>query len=100
MKITHEILKEYARANVPCTFSFCNKVIQGILYYEKPYKSELIFVLSYDARLCGARPENNTEYPNSRIISSTNIPYELDDHAVKFIKFEISKYFIGSYDNA
>lgn len=97
MKITHKILKEYARANIPCTISFGGYIIQCILYYEKPHINERIFVLSYDTRLCGAHPENNnTEYPNSRIVSSTHTPYELDDHAVKFIKFEISKYFIGS----
>lgn len=97
MKITHEILKAYARAGMPCTISFSGYIIQCILYYEKIYTSEKVFILSYDARLCGARPENNnTKYTHSRIVSSTYTPYELDDHAVKFIKFEVSKYFIGS----
>ena len=97
MIITHEILKAYACAGIPCTISFGGCIIQCILYYEKPLRNERIFVLSYDARLCGAHPENNnTKYTNSRIVSSTSMPYELDDHAVKFIKFEISKHFIGS----
>lgn len=97
MKITHEILKAYARAGIPCTISFGGYIIQCILYYERLYTSEKVFILSYDAHLWGAHPENNnTKYTHSRIVSSTYTPYELDDHAVKFIKFEISKYFIGS----
>lgn len=96
MKITHEILKAYARAGKPCTISFGGYIIQCILYYERSNTSERVFILSYDARLCGASTKRYTKYTNSRIVSSTNSPYELDDHAVKFIKFEISKYFIGS----
>lgn len=97
MKITHEILKAYARAGIPCTISFSGYIIQCILYYERSYTSEKVFILSYDARLYGVHPENNnTKYTHSRIVSSTSSPYELDDHDVKFIKFEISKYFIGS----
>lgn len=96
MKITHEILKAYARAGIPCTISFGGYIIQCILYYERSNTSESVFILSYDARLCGASTKRYTKYTHSRIVSSTYSPYELDDHAVKFIKFEISKYFIGS----
>lgn len=99
MKITHKILKEYARANTPCTVSFGGYIIQCILYYEKTQESERIFVLSYDTRLCGASTNRATKYTNSRIVSSNTNPYELEDHLVQFIKFETPKYFIGSYDN-
>jgi hypothetical protein len=72
MKITHEILKAYARAGIPCTISFGGYIIQCILYYERLYTSERVFILSYDARLCGVHPDNNQGYKNSIALSIYN----------------------------